>query len=69
MEERGWNTELTDINEQCQEHLIYQHYQLRCWKHFTHALSEFPIQFLFYYTFRTRMRNEALMNMNAVLFI
>ena len=32
MEERGWNTELTDTKEQCHEHLIYQHYQLKCWK-------------------------------------
>jgi hypothetical protein len=32
MEERGWNTELTDTKEQCHEHLYYQHYRLKCWK-------------------------------------
>jgi len=32
MEERGWSTELTDTKEQCHEHLIYQHYRLKCWK-------------------------------------
>ena len=32
MEQRGWSTELTDIKEPCHEHLIYQHYRLKCWK-------------------------------------
>ena len=32
MEERGWNTEITDTKEQCHEHLYYQHYRLKCWK-------------------------------------
>ena len=32
MEERGWNAEITDIKEQCHEHLYYQHYRLKCWK-------------------------------------
>ena len=32
MERRGWNTELTDIKELCIEHLVYQRYQLKCWK-------------------------------------
>ncbi|BBO74552.1 hypothetical protein DSCW_19690 [Desulfosarcina widdelii] len=32
MERRGWKTELTDTQEQCHEHLIYQHFRLRCWK-------------------------------------
>ena len=32
MEERGWNTEITDTKEQCHEHLVYQHYRLKCWK-------------------------------------
>ena len=32
MEERGWSTEVTDIKEQCHEHLYYQRYRLRCWK-------------------------------------
>jgi len=32
MQERGWKTEITDSNEQCHEHLYYQHYRLRCWK-------------------------------------
>jgi hypothetical protein len=32
MQERGWKTEITDTQEQCHEHLVYQHYRLRCWK-------------------------------------
>ena len=32
MEQRGWNTEITDTKEQCHEHLYYQHYRLKCWK-------------------------------------
>ena len=32
MEERGWNTELTDTEEQCHAHLYYHHYRLKCWK-------------------------------------
>ena len=32
MQERGWDTEITDFKEQCHEHLYYQHYRLRCWK-------------------------------------
>ena len=32
MEERGWDAEITDIKEQCHEHLYYQHYRLKCWK-------------------------------------
>ena len=32
MQERGWSTEITDTKEQCHEHLVYQHYRLRCWK-------------------------------------
>ena len=32
MEERGWNTEIADTKVQCHEHLIYQHYRLKCWK-------------------------------------
>jgi len=32
MEERGWNSEITDTKEQCHEHLYYQHYRLKCWK-------------------------------------
>jgi hypothetical protein len=29
MQERGWNTEITDTKEQCHEHLVYQHYRLK----------------------------------------
>ena len=32
MEERGWDTEITDSKEQCHEHLYYQHYRLKCSK-------------------------------------
>ena len=32
IEERGWNTEITDTKQQCHEHLYYQHYRLKCWK-------------------------------------
>jgi hypothetical protein len=32
MEERGWETEITSTQEKCHEHLVYQHYRLRCWK-------------------------------------
>ena len=32
MQELGWETEITDTQEQCHEHLVYQHYRLRCWK-------------------------------------
>ena len=32
MQERGWNTEISDSKEQCHEHLVYQHYRLKCWK-------------------------------------
>ena len=30
MEERGWDTELTASQEQCHQHLIYHHYQVKC---------------------------------------
>ena len=32
MEKRGWNTEISDTKEQCHEHLVYQHYRLKCSK-------------------------------------
>jgi hypothetical protein len=32
MEKRGWNTDISDMKEQCHEHLCYQHFRLRCWK-------------------------------------
>ena len=32
MQERGWNTEITYIEEQCHEHLVYQHFRLKCSK-------------------------------------
>jgi hypothetical protein len=32
MEQRGWNTKMSDYKEPCHEHLYYQHYRLRCWK-------------------------------------
>ena len=32
MQERGWNVEISDTQEQCHEHLVYQHYRLKCWK-------------------------------------
>ena len=32
IEGHGWSTELTDIKEPCHEHLVYQHYRLKCWK-------------------------------------
>ena len=32
VEERRWETEITDTQEQCHEHLVYQHYRLKCWK-------------------------------------
>lgn len=33
MQIRGWETEITDKQEICHEHLYYQHYRLKCWKH------------------------------------
>jgi hypothetical protein len=32
MEDRRWNTEITDTKEQCHEHLYYHLYRLKCWK-------------------------------------
>jgi len=32
MEKKGWRTEITGTDEWCHEHLIYQHYRLKCWK-------------------------------------
>ena len=32
MKDRGWETEIADIQENCHEHLVYQHYRLRCWR-------------------------------------
>ena len=32
MEKHGWNTDISDMKEQCHEHLHYQHFRLRCWK-------------------------------------
>jgi len=32
MQKRGWKTAITDTQEQCHEHLVYQHFRLKCWK-------------------------------------
>lgn len=29
---KGWQTVIIDLKEPCHEHLIYQHYRLKCWK-------------------------------------
>jgi hypothetical protein len=32
MEGRGWETEITGTQQQCHEHLYYQHFRLKCSK-------------------------------------
>lgn len=32
LKQKGWQTEITDTEKPCHEHLYYQQFTLRCWK-------------------------------------